>query len=277
MIMTAFAEGNIPTENIRGRLGYTFAAMSSHAVSMLAEYLRGAQNAWAFTGAGVSTPSGIPDFRGPDGLWRKYDPERVSTIEAFRERPEEFFSFWIHRFELMGRAEPNVVHRLLARLEETGYLRGVITQNIDGLHEKAGSRTVLEIHGNARTGTCQGCGRRYGLEWMAERVREERVARCGCGALVKPDVVLFGEQLAPDFERAWEKVSHCDLLWVLGSSLQVWPAAELVPLAARKGARVVIANHDPTPYDDLAALVIRGDLAELARGLAQEMGLEVKG
>lgn len=248
--------------------------MESSSVKRLTEYLRSARNGWAFTGAGVSTPSGIPDFRGPNGLWKKYDPERVSTIEAFRERPEEFFSFWMKRFELMRRAEPNPVHKMLAYLEARGYLRGVITQNIDGLHRKAGSKTVLEIHGNAWTGTCTGCGKRYELEWMAERVREEGVARCGCGALVKPDVVLFGEQLTPDFERAWEEVSRCDLLWVLGSSLQVWPAAELVPLAARNGAAVVIANRDPTPYDDLAALVIREDLAALAAAVARELGLE---
>jgi len=240
----------------------------------LAEYLRESRAGWAFTGAGVSTPSGIPDFRGPDGLWRKWDPERVSTVQAFRERPEEFFSFWMHRFELMARAEPNAVHRLLARIEAEGMLRGVITQNIDGLHRKAGSRNVLEIHGNAWTGTCTGCGTRYELEWMAARVHELGVARCGCGALVKPDVVLFGEQLTPDFQRAWEEVSRCDLLWVLGSSLQVWPAAELVPLAARNGAVVVIANRDPTPYDDLAALVIRDDLAALAAAVARELGLE---
>ncbi len=240
----------------------------------LAEYLRKSRVGWAFTGAGVSTPSGIPDFRGPEGLWRVHDPERVSTIQAFRERPEEFFSFWIERFELMARAEPNAVHRLLARLEARGMLRGVITQNIDGLHRKAGSRTVLEVHGNAWTGTCTGCGKGYELGWMAARVREQGVARCGCGALVKPDVVLFGEQLTPDFQRAWEEVARCDLLWVLGSSLQVWPAAELVPLAARNGAVVIIANRDPTPYDDLAALVIRDDLAALAVAVARALGLE---
>ena len=235
------------------------------------EYLQKSRRGWAFTGAGVSTPSGIPDFRGPDGLWRKYDPERVSTIEAFEKRPEEFFSFWMHRFELMRKAEPNEVHRMLARLEELGYLKGVITQNIDGLHRKAGSKAVLEIHGNAWIGTCRGCGRKYELEWMAERAREEGVARCGCGALVKPDVVLFGEQLTPAFDRAWEEVRRCDLLFVLGSSLQVWPAAELVPLAARNGAAVIIANRDPTPYDDLADLVVRGELAELAREVLKRL------
>lgn len=243
-------------------------------IERLVEYLGASRAAWAFTGAGVSTPSGIPDFRSPDGLWSRYDPERVSTVDAFRERPREFFAFWMERFDLMMRAEPNPVHRLLARLEEKGMLRGVITQNIDGLHRRAGSRTVLEIHGNARTGTCTGCGRRFGIEWMAERVRQEGVPRCGCGALVKPDVVLFGEELTPDFQRAWDEVSRCDLLWVLGSSLQVWPAAELVPLAARRGATVVISNRDPTPYDDLAALVIRGDLATLAAEVARGMGIE---
>lgn len=240
----------------------------------LVGYLKRSENAWAFTGAGVSTPSGIPDFRGPDGLWRRYDPERVSTIDAFRERPEEFFSFWMHRFETMKKAEPNAVHRLLARLEAWGMLRGVITQNIDGLHQKAGSHTVLEIHGSARSGTCTGCGRRYGFEWMAQKVRAHGVPRCGCGALVKPDVVLFGEELTPDFARAWEEVSRCDLLWVLGSSLTVWPAAELVPLAARNGARVVITNRDPTPYDGIASLLIRGDLGEVASAVARELALE---
>lgn len=240
-------------------------------IERLMEYLRSSRRGWAFTGAGVSTPSGIPDFRGSDGLWKKYDPEKVSTIEAFEERPEEFFSFWMHRFELMKKANPNEVHRMLAHLEELGYLKGVITQNIDGLHRKAGSRNVLEIHGNAWTGTCKGCGRKYELEWMAERVREEGIARCSCGALVKPDVVLFGEQLTPDFDRAWEEVRRCDFLFVLGSSLQVWPAAELVPLAARNGAAVVIANRDPTPFDDLASLVLRGDLEELAREVLKRL------
>lgn len=237
-------------------------------------HLRKSRSGWAFTGAGVSTPSGIPDFRGTEGLWKKYDPERVSTVEAFRARPREFFAFWMERFELMSRARPNPVHRLLARLEERGMLRGVITQNIDGLHRVAGSRTVLEIHGNAWTGTCTGCGRGYKLEWMAERVGKDGVPRCDCGALVKPDVVLFGEQLTPDFQRAWEEVSRCDLLWVLGSSLQVWPAAELVPLAAARGATVIIANRDPTPYDDIATLVIREDLATLAVAVAHVLGLE---
>ncbi|MGY4706760.1 SIR2 family NAD-dependent protein deacylase [Candidatus Bipolaricaulota sp. J31] len=241
----------------------------------LIEHLRKSRSGWAFTGAGVSTPSGIPDFRGPEGLWKKYDPERVSTVEAFRKRPEEFFAFWMQRFEIMGRARPNTVHRLLARLEERGMLRGVITQNIDGLHRKAGSRTVLEIHGNAWTGTCVGCGRKYELLWMVERVRKDGTPLCDCGELVKPDVVLFGEQLTEDFQRAWEEVSQCDLLWVLGSSLQVWPAAELVPLAASRGATVIIANRDPTPYDDIATLVIRGDLVELATAVAQALGLEV--
>lgn len=233
-------------------------------IRKLLELLRAAHDAWALTGAGVSTPSGIPDFRGRDGLWRKYDPEEVSTIEAFKRNPRGFYGFWLHRFEYMRKARPNVVHELLAHLEERGLLRGVITQNIDGLHRRAGSRNVIEIHGNASTGTCMGCGRRYPLEELARRARDEGVARCDCGELIKPDVVLFGERMPPEFGRAWDAVTRCDLLWVLGSSLQVWPAAELVPLAAAHKAKVVIANRDPTPYDDVAELVLRGDLAELA-------------
>lgn len=241
------------------------------AVKLAAELIRRAERAWALTGAGVSTPSGIPDFRGPDGLWRRYDPERVSSIEGFRERPEEFYSFWIWRFERMQAARPNPVHGLLAWLEGRGLLQGIITQNIDGLHQAAGSRRVLEVHGHARTGTCLGCGQRYPLAWIAQRAKAEKVARCECGGLVKPDVVLFGEPLAPDFQTAQREVAHCDLLLVLGTSLSVWPVAGLVPQAAAAGARIVIANADPTPFDGLAEVVLRGELVGLARALQEEL------
>lgn len=247
------------------------------AVARAAALLRAAQRAWALTGAGVSTPSGIPDFRGPNGLWRRYDPQRVSSLEGFRKHPQEFYSFWIWRFERMQAARPNPVHELLAWLEARGLIRGVITQNIDGLHRAAGSRRVLEVHGNARTGTCLGCGRRYPLEWIASRAKEDGVARCGCGALVKPDVVLFGEDLTPDFPTAQQEVGKADLLLVLGTSLTVWPVAGLVPLAAGHGAKVIIANRDPTPFDGLATLLLRGDLVEIARRLREELEVEHAG
>jgi len=244
------------------------------AVERAAELILKAKRAWALTGAGVSTPSGIPDFRGPNGLWRHHDPERVSSLEGFRRHPEDFYSFWIWRFERMSRARPNPVHELLAWLEDRGLLQGVITQNIDGLHQAAGSRNVLEVHGHARTGTCLGCGKVYPLHWIAARAKEEKVARCGCGGLVKPDVVLFGEALAPAFEQAQREMTRCDLLLVLGTSLTVWPVAGLVPQAAAHGAQIVIANRDPTPFDELAAVSLRGELVEIARALRAK--LEVK-
>lgn len=233
-----------------------------------------AKRAWALTGAGVSTPSGIPDFRGPNGLWRYHDPERVSSLEGFRRHPEEFYAFWLRRFERMTRACPNPVHALLAWLEDHGLLQGVITQNIDGLHQAAGSRNVLEVHGHARTGTCLGCGEKYPLAWIAARAKVERVARCGCGGLVKPDVVLFGEDLAPDFEVAQQEMTRCDLLLVLGTSLTVWPVAGLVPQAAAHGAVIIIANRDPTPFDDLAAVLLPGELIEIAHALKARLEVD---
>ncbi|MBC7098597.1 hypothetical protein H5T52_05705 [Candidatus Bipolaricaulota bacterium] len=251
--------------------------MKPKALRAAASLLLEAGTSWALTGAGVSTPSGIPDFRGRDGLWRKYDPERVSSLQGFLENPEEFYAFWIWRFERMRAARPNPVHELLAWLEGQGILQGVITQNIDGLHQAAGSRRVLEVHGSARSGTCLGCGRRYPLGWIASRAKEEGVARCGCGALVKPDVVLFGEELSPDFELARQEVMRAGCLFVLGSSLSVWPVAGLVPLAARHGARIVIANRDPTPFDGLATVLLRGELLETAELLRRELEVRVAG
>lgn len=236
--------------------------------------LREARNAWALTGAGVSTPSGIPDFRGPEGLWTKYDPERVSSIEGFRSDPRSFYSFWVWRFERMRQARPNPVHELLAWLETRGLLQGVITQNIDGLHQAAGSRRVLEVHGHARTGTCLGCGKKYPLEWIADRARQTGVARCECGGLVKPDVVLFGEQLSSDFQVAEQEVGKADLLLVMGTSLTVWPVAGLVPRAASAGARIIIANGEPTAYDSLADVILRGDLVEIAQALRRELEVQ---
>lgn len=246
-------------------------------VKEAARLLADSRAAWALTGAGVSTPSGIPDFRGPQGLWQKHDPQLVSSLEGFKSHPQEFYRFWIWRFEKMRAARPNPVHQLLAWLEEKGLLLGVITQNIDGLHQAAGSRRVLEVHGHAHRGTCPGCGEVYPLSWIAEQARKSGVARCGCGELVKPDVVLFGEQLTPDFEAAQRAVSQCDLLFVLGTSLTVWPVAGLVPQARAAGARLVIANRDPTPYDELAQVLLRGELVEIAHALREELEVNYAG
>jgi len=244
-------------------------------IQTAAELLRGAKRAWALTGAGVSTASGIPDFRGPQGLWRKYNPEEVSTIEGFHRNPQAFYAFWLWRFHNMAQAKPNPVHKLLAALEEKGILQGIITQNIDGLHQRAGSKRVLEVHGHARSGTCLSCGENYPLEWLVAEVEKTGLARCPCGGLVKPDVVLFGEPLTPAFEEAQEEVARADLLFVLGTSLSVWPVAGLVPLALSHGARLIIANGEPTPYDPYCDVLLRGDLVLMSELLARALEVDL--
>lgn len=245
------------------------------AVRLAARLLREAPSAWALTGAGVSTPSGIPDFRGPQGLWRTHNPEEVSTLEGFRRNPQAFYAFWLWRFQRMSQAQPNLVHKFLAALEARGLLRGVITQNIDGLHQRAGSVRVLEVHGHVRSATCLSCRTAYPMDWVVEEVNRTGLARCPCGGLVKPDVVLFGEPLTPAFDVAQREVAEADLLFVLGTSLTVWPVAGLVPLAASRGARLLIANAEPTPYDSYADVLLRGDLVETCTLLARALEVDL--
>lgn len=243
-------------------------------VRVAARLVRDAKRGWALTGAGVSTHSGIPDFRGPNGLWQKFDPEIVASIEGFYLNPSQFYDFWLWRFERMASAKPNPVHEFLAWLEGEGKLFGVITQNIDGLHQKAGSRRVLEVHGHTRSGTCMSCGHFYPWDWIAAEARRTGLARCKCSGLVKPDVVLFGEPMSPDFDHAQREVAQADLLFVLGSSLTVWPAAGLVPLARSCGARIIIANGEPTPFDGLSDACLRGDLVEVVGALRRILELD---
>ncbi len=242
-------------------------------VAQAARLLAEAQAAWALTGAGVSTASGIPDFRSPGGLWDLADPEEVASIEGFRRNPERFWSFWTWRFRKMEGARPSAVHALLAWLERQGLLRGVVTQNIDGLHQRAGSRTVIEVHGHIRSGTCLSCRSSYPLAEVVHQTESHGIALCPCGGLIKPDVVLFGEELGEGFTRAVAAVAEADLLFVLGSSLTVWPVAGLVPQAAALGAALVIANREPTPYDERATVLLRGDLVDTARALGRELGM----
>ncbi len=243
-------------------------------IGRLAQMLREAQYAVALTGAGVSTDSGIPDFRSPGtGLWAQYNPLEVASIGGFRSSPQRFYEFWRQRFAKLADAQPNITHKVLAELEARGYLKCVITQNIDDLHRKAGSRRVLEVHGNYMRGLCIGCQRTYTIQEIFEKVERHRVPLCDdCKNLLKPDVVLFGELLTPDFDRALEEVAQSDLLIVLGSSLEVYPVAGLVPQAKSLGARLVIINRDETPYDRIADLVIHSELqpvmAELHRALS---------
>ena len=245
-------------------------------VEALAALLRDAERSVALTGAGVSTESNIPDFRSAEnGIWRERDPMEVASIEGFRRDPRGFYEFWSDKLGTTAGAKPNVTHRLLAALEERGSLAGVITQNVDGLHHDAGSRSVLEVHGSFRTTRCLGCGDAATLEEVVARVREGEEPVCACGALIKPDVVLFGELLPPVFGEAERLARRCDVLLVLGSSLAVYPVAGIVPLASAAGARVAIVNRDPGPFDDLADVVVHGELGATIGTLAEHLGLDV--
>ncbi|HHY48122.1 MAG TPA: NAD-dependent deacylase [Firmicutes bacterium] len=221
-----------------------------------AELIRASHYCVALTGAGISTESGIPDFRSPGtGLWSKVDPMELLSATAFTLRPERFYEFIQGLVDTFARAEPNAAHIALARLERMGYLKAVITQNIDGLHQKAGSMRVFEIHGNARSCTCVGCGRHFSMEEALQAVSNREVPpRCtSCGSPLKPDIVLFEDPMPEDFINAQQAVLESDLLIVIGSSLEVAPACYLPSMAKR----LVIINLQPTPYDWRADVVIR--------------------
>ncbi|RDV84256.1 SIR2 family NAD-dependent protein deacylase [Ammonifex thiophilus] len=231
--------------------------MDGKEIERAAELLLKAQKACAFTGAGVSTESGIPDFRSPGtGLWSNPEALALATGEAFLRDPARFYRFFLPMWQDYRRARPNPAHRALAELEEMGILRGVITQNIDGLHRKAGSRVVWEVHGNLENLICTRCRRTAPFDLAEEAwAKDDLPPRCACGGILRPNIVLFGEPMAPDFHRAAVFLRQgCDLLLVVGSSLTVYPAAILVDYARE----LIIVNREPTPADDRAAVVLRG-------------------
>ena len=236
---------------------------------MLQQIIDKSRRIVAFTGAGVSTPSGIPDFRGEDGLFSEgpedgLTPEMILSHSFFYLHPERFFEFYRKRM-LHPDAEPNAAHRTIFALEKAGKLRGVVTQNIDGLHRRAGNRLVYEIHGRVWENYCMDCNSFYGLEKILD---SEGIPRCErCGGVVKPWVVLYGE--APDKYTcmgACREISNCDTLIVAGTSLSVEPAASF--LGYFHGKNLVVVNREPTPADDKATLVIRGDVEEVIGEMA---------
>lgn len=236
-------------------------AATADAVARAAALLRGGRLNVALTGAGASTESGLPDFRSKDGLWGRTDPTRVASVSAFQQDPTAFYAFYQTRLAALAGAAPNGAHRALARLESLGGLHLVVTQNVDGLHQQAGSREVVEVHGNLREARCAGCGALVSIAEMAGPLRAGAVPRCGrCGGLLRPNVVLFGELLpAAAYARAEAACRKCDVLLVVGSSLEVYPVAGLPALAVRHGAKLAIVNRDPTPCDELAEVVVRGE------------------
>lgn len=241
------------------------------------ELVEACQRIVFFGGAGVSTESGIPDFRSVDGLYQQkyqYPPETILSHTFFVKRTKEFFEFYWDKM-IYPEAKPNATHLALARLEQEGKLSAVITQNIDGLHQKAGSKRVLELHGSVLRNYCQKCARFYSLEELQEQ-REEQVPKCACGGIIKPDVVLYEEALNDRvMGEAVEEIAQADLLIVGGTSLSVYPAAGLIRYfrggrngsgQAGKGGLVLI-NKSETPYDSRADLVLHMGLGEVCNKL----------
>jgi NAD-dependent deacetylase len=241
-------------------------------IQRAAELVYRSRHIVAFTGAGCSTASGIPDFRSPgSGLWEQVNPMMVASIWAFRLRPQSFFDWIRPMVDVMLNATPNPAHQALASLEDMGLLKTVITQNIDNLHQRAGSRRVLELHGHMREATCIRCYEKQPIDPpMETEVRRGKVPHCGCGGVLKPDVILFGEQLPVHvWNRAMDEARRCDLILVAGSSLEVSPAADIPSLAVENGARAIMINFQPTRFDTRAEVLIRGDMTTALPAIVQ--------
>lgn len=239
------------------------------------EILAAARHLVALTGAGISTPSGIPDFRSPDsGLWQDWNPMEVASLQAFRRRPEDFYAWVRPLVDISLSAEPNAAHHALCTLEKSGKLKTIITQNIDLLHNKAGSRAVLEVHGHMRELVCLRCGTTRPAEPDLTTFSFSGVIpRCSCCSdVVKPKVVLFGEQLPYHvMRRAEAEAKAADVMIIAGSSLEVYPVNELPWLAHRTGARLIIVNLSPTHLDEAADVVLRGDVIDLLPSLVAHL------
>ncbi len=250
-------------------------ARAQEPILYAAELLKQSQRSVVLTGAGFSTPSGIPDFRSEGtGLWSKVDSMDVASLDTFRKAPEKFYG-WVR--PLIGqilRAEPNPAHYAIARLEAAGVVRTVLTQNIDILHQKAGSKNVIELHGTLRTVSCSHCFRQFDSDGFIETLVRAGTSPCcpDCGSLLKPDVILFGEQLPV---RAWQAAETaartCDLMLVAGSSLEVLPVAGLPLKALDAGAHLIIVNQTPTYLGVRADAVVLGDVAEIIPEIAKRV------
>lgn len=231
------------------------------AVKELKELIDGSNNIVFFGGAGVSTESGVPDFRSEDGLYHqqyKYPPEQILSHTFYMRMPEEFFRFYKDKLLITG-VKPNKAHLKLAELEKEGKLKAVITQNIDGLHQAAGSKEVLELHGSVHRNYCEECGKFYDFDFMAQA---DGVPRCSCGGRIKPDVVLYEEGLDMGImQKAVDYISNADVLIIGGTSLAVYPAAGLIDYY--RGNKLVLINKSATPRDRQADLVVQGAIGEI--------------
>lgn len=234
----------------------------------LKEIINESNNIVFFGGAGVSTASGLKDFRSKDGLYNEKNnllnvsPEFMLSVSCFYSFTKEFYKYYKANMNSLN-VKPNIVHEYLAKLEQLGKLKAIITQNIDGLHQKAGNKNVLELHGTIYKNHCIKCGKEYSAEYV---FNSEDIPRCECGSIIKPNVVLYGEMLPEDFVLAEKYISECDLLIVAGTSLIVEPAASLINYF--RGKNLVIINNDETPYDKRATLIINEDLTNVFKLLS---------
>jgi len=235
-------------------------------VERAAELLSAARRGLALTGAGVSAESGIPTFRGEGGLWKQYDPIKVASIEYFMADPGAYWKVSKDRGRVALAARPNAGHKALAALEAAGHVAAVVTQNTDGLHQESGSRRVIEVHGSGRTVQCLDCGNREARSEVQARLELEMPPRCrACGgSFLKPTVVLFGEPMpVAAVQEAVGLARQADVMLVVGSSLVVYPAADIPLVALRSGAPMIVINAEPTPFDELAEVVIHGKSGEV--------------
>ncbi len=235
-------------------------------IKQAVNFIEQAHNVVALTGAGISTPSGIPDFRSPtSGLWDKVDPISVISIESFRRQPQRFYEWVRPLVKVMTTARPNPAHIALAELERRGKLKAIVTQNIDDLHQQAGSKVVYELHGHLREATCTRCYRLHEIAKLAPKfLADGQIPRCDCGGILKPNIIFFGEQLPyREFMAAQVAIKAADLMLVIGSSLEVAPAADLPFLALENQAKLIIINYQTTHLDRHADLVIRADVAKI--------------
>jgi NAD-dependent deacetylase len=241
--------------------------------SPLARLIRTHQPCVVLTGAGVSTESGIPDFRSPTGLWAEFDPLEYASLPAFRADPAKVWRFYKPRIAMLTEAEPNAAHRALAALERAGLVEAAVTQNIDLLHERAGSRKLVEVHGSIRTASCPACGASHPRHEVVALLEVADAPACKqCGAILKPDVVFFGELLPGEvIDRAFELARRARLLLVVGSALEVYPVAALPEQTLAGGGRLAIVNKGPTPYDGRADLKLEGNAGEVLGAVAAEL------
>lgn len=245
-------------------------------IKAIASDLKKSKHIVAFTGAGISSESGIPTYRGDNGLWTKYDPNLYANIDYFLQNPSYYWNFFREvRGPMLTSVKPNKAHLALADLEKAGKMNTVITQNIDGLHQEAGSSAVIELHGTSRTITCMDCSVKYSLDEATSFLETECPPRCTkCHGVLRPAVVFFGESLDPQvLRRAYEEVGHSDFVLAVGSSLVVFPAADIPVRAKQEGATLVIINKDTTPLDHLADYVINDTAGKVLPLITQSLKL----